>query len=181
MAINYSDISNSTQTGRVAGYKPKLYFISNDDVDTWQRPVDPPVNPGDSVTIATAHILKAAKVTHQWDAKLYSATVTSEPVGDAGARQLLHKATAIILGDNAATYEQMIKMLNDNKTIFLKDADCINNDSYLQFGDDCNPVEVSIKFDGKTNSPNASQKEYTLEITSLVKYFYTDALPAPAP
>lgn len=177
---NYANISNATQTGKIAGYKPTLFFVSNDDVTTWNRTITPVVDPGDSVTISAAHVLAVGKATHQWDSKLYSATHTSEPVGDPGALQFLHKATIVILGDNAPTFEQMIQMLNDNKTIFLKDADCINNGGYLQFGDDCNPVAVSIKFDGKTNSPNASSKEYTLEITSTVKYFYPLALPAPA-
>lgn len=179
--MDYSNISNSTQTGILAGYKNAFYFIKNDDVETWERPTIPGVAAGDTVKITDPHILKDTKATHQWDCKLYSVTHTSEAVGDPGAQQLLHKATVIIRGDNAATLEQMLAILNDNVTIFIKDADCINNNGYVQLGDDCNPVAISPKFDGKTNSPNASNKEYTLEITSLTKLFYLTTLPAPAP
>jgi hypothetical protein len=178
---DYSNISNSSQTGKVGGYKNAFYFVKNSDVDTWVRPVNPAVANGDTVKIITAHVLVDDKATHQWDCKRYSVTHTSEAVGDPGAQQLLHKATVVILGDNAVTLEQIKNMLNDDMTVFIKDADCINNNGYVQLGDDCNPVSISPKFDGKTNSPTASNKEYTLEITSLTKFFYTATLPAPAP
>lgn len=177
---NYGNISGSTQTGKDGGYKPTLYFVEVEDVATWQRPTVPGTALGDTVKIDTAHILATGKVTHSWDAKKFSAKVTGAPIGDLGAQQILWTAVVVINGDNAPTQEQIIRMLNDNKVVFLKDADCINNNGYIQLGDDCNPVNVSPAFDSKDNGATGGQKEYTLTITSLRKYFYLAALPAAA-
>jgi hypothetical protein len=177
----YANISNSTQTGLKGGYKPQLYFAQVEDIETWERPTVPGVAIGDTVKITDAHVLADGKAVYQWDAMLYSVTVTSEAIGDAGAREFRHTATVVVKGDHAATLEQMIAMLNDNKVIWLKDADCLTNNSYIQLGDDCNPVEVSPAFDGRNNGPDGGQKRYTITITSATKYFYLAALPAVAP
>ena len=175
----YSDITKAAQTGTKAGYKPQLIFMKNADVLTWVRPLA--VTAGDSVTIATAHTLVAAKSVKKWDAKMFSVTLVSDPVGDPGALSLIHKLTVVVTGDNAEFYEQILAMLNDDITVFVKDADCIANGWYIQLGDDCNPVALSPKFDGKKNDPTGGQKEWTLEITAAVKFFYkANALPAPA-
>lgn len=174
MSVNYSDLPKSTQTGLKGGFKPKLYFMVNDDVLTWVRPLA--VSAGDTVSIATAHTMKTAKGIHTWDAKLYSVKATIDPVGDPGAQSLNAKLLVTINGHNAVFFEQIQKMLNDELTFFIKDADCITNGTYLQIGDDCNPAAVIPKFDSKDNSPTTGgQKEWTLEITSAVSFFYTAA------
>jgi len=178
---NYGNISGSTQTGKDGGYKPTLYFAEVEDVLTWERPSGAGAALGDTLTIDTAHVLVAAKSVHSWDCKKFSAKVTGAAIGDPGAHLILWTAVVVINGDNAPTQEQVIRMLNDNKVVWLKDADCINNNGYIQLGDDCNPVEVSPAFDSKDNGPTGGQKEYTLTITSLKKYFYSAALPVPAP
>lgn len=180
MPVNYSDLDVTTQTGTKAGYKPELWIMPIANVTTWVRPLSAAA--GDTVSIATAHTLATGKPVIQWGGKLFSVTMTSDPVGDPGALSLYHKATIVISGDNAVFYEQILKLINDKAAVFIKDADCLTNGWYLQLGDDCNPVSISPKFDGKNNDPSkGGQKEWTFEISSSVKFFYTaEALPVPA-
>jgi len=178
---NYSNISGSTQTGKAGGYKPTLYFAEVEDVLTWERPTAAGAVIGDTVLIEDSHVLVAGKSVHSWDMKKFSGTVTGAPVGDPGSEEILWSAVVVILGDNAGTQEQVIRMLNDNKVCWLKDADCINNNGYIQLGDDCNPINVTPAFDGQNNGPQGGQKGYTLTITTKKKYFYLAALPIPAP
>lgn len=174
MSVNYSDLPKSGMTGLKGGFKPKFYFIVNDDVETWVRPLA--AAPGDTVSIATAHTMLTGKSVHTWDTKLYSVKLNIDPVGDPGAQTLNAKATLVINGHDAVFFEQIQKMLNDEITIFIKDADCITNGTYMQIGDDCNPAAVVPKFDSKDNSPTTGgQKEWTFEITSAASYFYTAA------
>lgn len=176
----YSDIVKSTQTGTKAGYKPKLYFMRVADVETWQRPTVPGVAAGDTVKITTAHVLADGKTLHAWDLKQYSPKITSDAIGDPGAQSLIHTLVCTVTGDNPATLEMVNMMLNDDLVFFVKDADCIGNGVYSQLGDDCNPGVVSPKFDSKQNDPTGGQKEYSFEIKTTARYFYTAAtLPAP--
>lgn len=171
---NYSNLPKSSQTGKTGGYKPALYFSPIEDITTWQRPTNAPAAIGDKVKITVAHTWAANLGAYKWDAQIHSVKHTSATVGDEGAQELEHTAELIVLGDNAATLEQMVQALNDDKVIWLKDADCLTNDSYIQFGDDCVPVSVSIAFDGKTTKEG--QKAYTLTIKSKKKFFYLAAL-----
>lgn len=171
---NYGNIANSTQTGRKGGYKPAMYFAETSDIATWARPIASPVAIGDTVKITTAHTFASGKCALIWEGQIHSVTITGEPVGEDGAKEIEYTATIAILGDNAATAEQMIRALNDQKVCWFKDADCLTNDSYVQLGDDCNPVEASAAFNGGTTKEG--QKKYTLTVKSKTKYFYLAAL-----
>lgn len=171
---NYGNISKSTQTGKSGGYKPALYFSEVADITTWQRPTGSPVALGDKVKITAAHTWASGKGAYLWDTQVHSVKHTSAVVGEIGAQEFEHTAEMIVIGDNPSTYEQMINALNDDKVIWLKDSDCLTNDSYIQMGDDCSPVEVSAVFDGKTTKEG--QKIYTVTIKSKKKFFYLAAL-----
>lgn len=171
---NYGNLPKSSQTGKTGGYKPALYFSPIEDITTWQRPITVPVALGDKVKIVTAHTWGTGLGAYKWDAQIHSVKHSSATVGDPGAQEFEHTAELIVLGDNAATLEQMVQALNDDKVVFLKDADCLTNDSYIQLGDDCVPVEVSIAFDGKTTKEG--QKAYTITIKCKKKFFYLAAL-----
>lgn len=172
--MNYANISQSTTKGQKGGYKPTLYFAPITDVTAWARPIAVPVALGDKVKIETAHTFAATKAAVQWQAKMHSVTHKSTAVGDEGAQELEHTAEVKILGDDANIYEMVQNLLNDQTVIFLKDSDCLTNDSYIQLGDDCNPVSVKPEFDGKNTKEG--KKEYTITFTSKAKYFYLAAL-----
>ena len=175
---NYGNIANSSQTGKDGGYKNNLWFAEVADIATWGRPTGPFVALGDKVKITTAHTFGAGKSAFSWEAKIGSVQHNIETQGDVGARELVYVARVEVLGDNAATLEQMVNALNDNKVIWLKDADCLTTDSYTQLGDDCNPVSALVTFDSKTNNPEASsgQKSYIVEFRTKKKFFYTAVL-----
>ncbi|MGN6416869.1 MAG: hypothetical protein ACTHMC_05235 [Pseudobacter sp.] len=171
---NYANIKGSTQTGKSGGYKALLLHAHVSDIDVWARPIALPIALGDKVKIVTAHTFVDDKTAFQWDAQIHSVKHTSATVGEEGAQELEHTAELVILGDNPATLEQMVNILNDQKVVWLKDADCINNDSYIQLGDDCVPVTVTLAFDGSTTKEG--MKKYTLTIKCKKKFFYLAAL-----
>lgn len=175
---NYGNIVTSTQPNKQGGYKNLLYFSEVADITTWQRPTAAGAVLGDTLNIAVAHTWAVGKAAWAWEAKIGSIQHTSETGGDVGAKELIHVVRAEILGDGAATLEQIIRMLNDNKVIWLKDANCLVADAYYQLGDDCNPVSVSASFDSQTNNPEQvnGQKRYVLEFRTKAKFFYSAAL-----
>jgi hypothetical protein len=174
MANNYANIKTSTTKGSQGGYKPALFFAPIGDITTWGRPLAVPVAKGDKVKITTAHIFAATKTAAKWEAKLHSVTHKTLSVGDEGASDLEHTAEVKFLGDDEVIHEMVKDLLNDQVAIWLKDSDCLNNDSYIQLGDDCVPVSVKVDFDGKTTKDG--KKEYTVTFTTKAKYFYLAAL-----
>jgi hypothetical protein len=171
----YSNVSKSTQTGTEPGYKSKVFFARADDFDAIARPVDPPVAAGDKYKIAVAHTFKVGKAAWQLDCKLYSPVGTMETQGDPGEQQPLHQLVFEIIGDNEKTLETFMDMLNDDLVFFVPDADCLTNDSFVQFGDDCKPCDVKVAFTSK-KANETGKKLYTVTISSPKKFFYKAAL-----
>lgn len=171
---NYGNLPKASQTGKTGGYKPALYFSPIEDITAWSRPTNAPAALGDKVKITAAHTWAANLGAYKWDAQIHTVKLTTATVGEEGAYELEHTAELVVLGDNPSTFEQMVQALNDDKVIWLKDADCIENDSYVQLGDDCVPVTASIAFDGKTTKEG--QKGYTVTIKCKKKFFYLAAL-----
>jgi hypothetical protein len=171
---NYANLPKASQKGKDGGYKPALWFSPVEDIATWQRPIAIPLVVGDKVKIVTAHTWAVGKAAYKWDAKIHSTKITAATVGDEGSGQIEHTAELVILGDNPEIYEQVLNSLNDDKVVFLKDPDCITNDSYIQLGDDCVPVTVTWSFDSFTTAEG--QKAWTMSIKSRKKFFYLAAL-----
>lgn len=171
---NYGNIVKSTQTGKSGGYKNALYLSPIKEIDVWKRPAAIPAALGDKYKITTAHTWVEGAATYKWEANIHSVNLKSATVGDPGAQELEHTLEIKFSGDNAATYEQIVNALNDDVAIWIKEADCINNDSYIQLGDDCVPVELSAAFD--SSNTQTGQKVYTITIKSKKKFFYLAAL-----
>lgn len=171
---NYANITQSTQTGTTGGYKPILFFAPIADIVTWGRPIANPVALGDKVKVNTAHIFAATKAAMRWELKLHSAKATSKVVGDEGAQEMEHTLEVEFLGDNPATFEQVQNMLNDQIVVWTKDANCQDDDGYVQYGDDCVPTLVTPEFDSKTTKDG--KKTYKVTFTTKKKLFYLAAL-----
>lgn len=178
MANKYANIKQSTTKGKSGGYKPALFFSPTAAIETWGRPIANPAAIGDKKKITTAHTFADGLTATKWQAKMHSVKFSSKMVGDPGAGELEHTATIVITGDSAEVTEMVEELMNDESVFWLKDADCIDNDSYIQLGDDCNPAEVQPEFDGKDTK--AGQKEWTINIVSKKKQFYLAALPIAA-
>lgn len=170
----YANITNATQTYQDGGFKPKIYFNDIGDITTWQRPTGAGSTLGDKTNITTAHTWAASKGAWSWETKIGSVLLTGETPGDEGAKVAVWTVKAKILGLNAATIDQMINALNDQKVMWFKDSNCTVADYYYQLGDDCNPITVTWTFDGKDNLPTSTgQKEF--EITFQSKKLFTFA------
>jgi len=174
----YGNIVNSAQPNKQAGYKNILYFNDINDITTWQRPTGAGAVIGDYKEIAVAHTWAVGKAAWAWETKIGSVQHTSETGGDVGAKELIHITRVEVLGDGAALLEQVERMLNDNKVLWLKDSNCLVANAYVQIGDDCNPASATVNFDSQTNNPEQvnGQKRYTIEFRSKAKFFYTAAL-----
>jgi hypothetical protein len=172
MPVNYANTAQADQSGLIGGYKSSLFFAKVADILTWGRPLAAAL--GDAAKIVTAHVFVAAKCAFLMEAKLHSSTIKGTSVGDEGAQDMEWTAEVKILGDNPILQDQLLRMQNDQIVIWLKDADCLTNDSYIQMGDDCVPVTVKIDFDGKTTKDG--KKEYTLTLTSKKKFHYLATL-----
>lgn len=171
----YFDLVKSTQTGTDPGYKSKLYFAKTSEITAWARPIAVPVAPGDKKKIVTAHTFAANKGAFTLDCKTYSPVATGETQGDPGEKIPGHTLVVEINGDNAATQEMLEDMLNDDLVFWVGDADCLVNDSFLQFGDDCKPADVSFQFNSR-KANETGKKVYTLTINSPKRFFYLATL-----
>lgn len=168
----YANITSAGQSNKKGGFKPVIYFNKISEITTFQYPTAAGLAIGDATKIATAHTWAASTGAWSWETKLGSVLVTMESQGDEGAKVMVWTCKAKVLGVSAATIEQMVSMLNDQKVIFIKDANCLVSNFYYQMGDECNPVTVEITFDGKDNLPTSTaQKEW--EITFKCQAFYT--------
>ena len=173
----YSGILNSTQPNRDGGFKSEIYFNPIVDITTWQRPAGTGTTLGDKSKITVAHTWAATKGAFTWQTKIGSVLLTSESVGDEGAKVIVWTAKFKVLGFDAPTLDQMVNMLNDQVVVFLKDANCLVADAYYQLGDDCTPVVASVSSDGKDSLPSSTaQKEFEVTLTSKKLFFYTAAL-----
>lgn len=170
----YANITTATQPNKDGGYKPTLFFSPLGDITTWQYPTGAGLVLGDSTNIAIAHTWAANKGAYQWETKIGSVKLTADTQGDEGAKVPVWKAEIEIMGFDAATLEQMVNSLNDQKVIWLKDSNCITANQNVQMGDECNPVTVSWNFDGKDSLPTSTgTKGFMVTILSKKLYTYT--------
>ena len=173
----YANISTSSQGNKPGGFKPVIYFNKISEITTFQYPTAAGSVLGDSTKIATAHTWVTATGAWSWEAKLGSVLLTKETQGDEGAKVDIWTCKVKVLGLDAATIEQMKNALNDQKVIWIKDANCLVSNFFYQMGDECNPVTVNTTFDGKDNLPtSAGQKEWEITFQCQKLYTYEAAL-----
>lgn len=173
--MNYKNIFKSTNTKEYSGgYKNVFLFAPRRDFLSISRPPDNPPMLGDGVSITGAHAFDDPKGFLSYDAKQHSVTLKSATVGEDGAQELEHTAEFSILGDSATTQEQLQRILNDDIICLLKEASCLENDSYVQLGDECVSPVFKVEFDGKTTKEGL--KEYKISVVTKAKYFYSGAV-----
>lgn len=172
--MNYANLIKGSYVGLDGGYKNGFWFSKTADIETWGRPIAVPVDNGDDVEVNTAHTWATGKGANEWDVKVHSAKITGAPVGDEGSQQFEWTAEVVVLGDNSAIQSMVQRMLNDDLVIWLKDSNCLVNDTYIQLGDDCVPVTMVPAFDSANTQ--TGQKFYTLQFKSRKKFFYNAVL-----
>lgn len=171
MATNYANITRpSNPLTAKGGYKDNFYFAPIRDFLAIQKPV-PTATLGSAFTISTAHTFTAPKGFLNWELKKGSVEGSSSTVGDDGEKLPQYSYKFILLGDNASTQEQILAQLNDDILCLFKDSNCLQNDTYVQLGDECNTPTFDAVFNGRTTKEGMKQWEIT--VTSNVRYFYT--------
>ena len=175
MGLNYNTITKDLNPrANTGGYKNVILFSPRADFLSLSKPPDPAPLLGDGVTITGAHTFTDPKGFRSWDCKTHSVTLKGTTIGDPGAQEMEWAGEFIVLGDKNTTQEQMQRLVNDDIIMLLKEASCLDDDSYVQLGDECLNPEVKVEFDGKTTKEG--KKEYKVTVTSKAKYFYTGAV-----
>lgn len=173
--LNYINITkNNNPRADAGGYKNVVLFAPRSTFLSLSKPPAVAAVTGDLVTVAGAHTFTDPAGFFSWDCKTHSVTVTGATVGDDGAKEMEWKAIFTVLGDSASTQEMMQRQVNDDMIFLLKEAACLEDDSYVQMGDECVAPTIDIAFDGKTTKEG--KKEYTVTITCKVKYFYAQTV-----
>jgi hypothetical protein len=168
---NYANIvRNTNPEADAGGYKNVVLLAERADFLSFGTPTAGPTI-GSSLEITTAHTFTSPKGFYSWDCKHHSVTLKSTSVGDDGAKQEEWSAEFIILGDSSSTDEQLRRTLNGDHVLLLKEAACLETDSYIQLGDECVNPSFDVQFDGKTTKEG--KKEYKVTVTCKKKYFYT--------
>jgi hypothetical protein len=169
----YKAITKADEKNTGAGYKNVVLWAPVSTFLSIKTPTLTPAVLGDKVKITTAHTFNTDEGFISWKCKTNSVTLTTESVGDDGAKSLLHKARFVLLGDSASTQEQLQDFLNDQCLFLLKDSDCLNTTDYIQLGDECTQPIATVNFDGKLSGVNETGlKEYTVEIATKSKKFW---------
>jgi hypothetical protein len=156
------------------GYKNVFIFAPRRDFLAISKPPDVGAAIGDTLTITGAHTFTDPKGFFSWDSKTNSVTLKGATVGEDGAQEIEWTGEFNILGDSASTQEQVQRMLNDDIICLLKEAACLEDDSYVQLGDECVSPVFTVEFDGKTTKEG--KKEYKLTVKCKAKYFYAHAV-----
>lgn len=172
---NYAAIVKDTNPrANAGGYKNVILFAPRDTFLLLAKPIALPIAIGDRIAITDAHTFTDPAGFYSWDCKTATVTLKGATVGDPGAGEIEWTGVFTVLGDSASTQEQMQNMVNDDMIFLLKEAACLDNDTYVQLGDECLSPEISVEFDGKTTKEG--KKEYTVTIKSKAKFFYTGAV-----
>jgi len=178
----YKKFDKTTQEATSGGYKNVVFWAPTDTFTAIQVPTPTPAALGDKFKITTAHTFPTDEGFISWLCKQDSVTIKGVTIGDPGSNEMEYTSTFILLGDGAATQEEVTEQLNSNNLWLLKDSACLAGNPYVQLGNECVPAKVSIEFDGKTTA--AGLKEYTITVVSKAKAFYSGTItekPVPAP
>lgn len=168
---NYAGITKSTNPRSYSGgYKNVFLFAPRADFLSISKPLDIPTAIGDTVTVQASHTFTDPKGFFSWDCKTNSVTIKGTTVGEDGASEIEWSTSFVILGDSASTQEMLQRSLNDDIICLVKEAACLEDDSYVQLGDECVSPTFKVEFDSKTTKEG--KKEYTVTVTCKVKYFY---------
>lgn len=173
--MNYKAIARKTNPKETTGgYKNMVLMCPFADFLAMAKPANPPALIGDTVKIAAAHTFTDPKGFISWDCKTHGVTGTFASVGDPGAMEDQYSYKITLLGDDEFMQEMRGRVLNDHVIWLLKEANCLDDDKYVQLGDECNAPEYTSEGDFKTTKEG--MKEWTLTIITKAKYFYTGAV-----
>jgi hypothetical protein len=167
---NYQNIAKSTNPRTIkGGYKNTILFCPVADFLAISKPPDVAAEIGDLVKVAGAHTFTDPKGFFSIACKTKSVNLKGSTIGDEGSGLMQWVGEFVILGDSASTQEMLERQLNDQCIFLLKESACLEDDSYVQCGDECEQPTIKVEFD---SSNTDGTKNYKLTFTTTTKYFY---------
>jgi hypothetical protein len=171
---NYAGVAKITNPRQYkGGYKNVILFCPRTDFLAISQPPAVAAAIGDLVTVTGAHTFTDPKGFFSIACKTKSVTLKATTIGDDGSGLLQWSAEFFVLGDSASTQEQLERMLNDDLIFLLKESSCLEDDAYVQCGDECDSPTIKVEFDSQTTD---GVKSYKVTLTTTTKYFYNFAV-----
>ena len=139
-------------------------------------PTAPFTNPGDSVTISTAHVPVTGKGFYRCYQIKNKHEGKSDSVGTFGAKTMKNEFKIFVPGTDATTLEFVKSIINEEVITLHRDADC-DDPNWLQLGDDCYSAEIDSNFTTGTVEPSGDKGfMLTVKWTGIPK-FYSATVP----
>lgn len=173
MANQYKKYGKADIRNQDGGYKARLLFAPFDTFLVNALPVvgaTPAL--GDRKKIAADHTFGTGDGFIELTGKINSATSKYTTVGDPGTHVIENTFEITILGNSPELYEMLEDLANDECVFLLKDANCLANPDYEQFGDECLTPTIKVDFDAKTTADGSKEHKITGTIRSH-KYWYS--------
>jgi hypothetical protein len=130
-------------------------------------PEAPFTEPGDEVTIKTAHSFLAERGFAKWILATEKNKIDGATLGDKGFQKLDLTLEAMIPGSYAEQHEAIKNIINVPLIVLIKDSNCAA-DMYYQLGCDCVYAWATANF--ATGTTREGNKGYTISISYLGGY-----------
>ena len=171
----YKKRTKADETQKEGGYKNKVYFAPVADFASIAKPTAPFTNPGDKYKITGNHTFGEDDGFISFICKKHAVTTSAETTGEDGSKSITYKFNFILLGDDAVTQEYLTELLNDDVIALVKDQDCNDADTHVQFGDECLTPDFTATFTGNTTKEGL--KEWAVQgMVKAKRFFYGGTL-----
>lgn len=174
MAYAYAHLKQPKNTGSgVADYllvAPVDWFAP----DGIKCPVAPFTNPGDEITVKTAHVFDAGKGFLRIALAPEKNQYNAKTIGDKGFQKFDHEYDVFIPGSYAEVHEFAKNIINTPLIALGKDAEC-SADMWYQLGCDCVFAYMTLDFSTGTTKDGVKgyQGKITYQSSSILLYKVT--------
>lgn len=157
------------------GIKTKCYYAPESWFTTIQKPTNAGTTPGDSVTIATAHVFEAGKGWIEMYSTLDFSELKLDPVGERDGRLFKGTIPLFFPGNDPAAAELAAQLKNEPGILLVEELDG-NGTRYIQCGSEGLGVELIPAYTSGKVSGTRRGWTFTGEFYSMRQYFYEAAI-----
>jgi hypothetical protein len=160
VAYTYANLKEPKNLG--SGISDFVLIAPVKDFDSIKAPTAPFTNPGDEVTIKTAHVFKDDKAFAKFALAPEKNSYDAKTIGDTMFQKLDHELKIFIPGSYAEAHEAVKNIINTPLIVLVKDSNC-GADLWYQLGNSC--VYAYAKFDFSTGTTKDGVKGYSGTVT----------------